>query len=120
MKRRRRHGTEDYQEQCLFCFSTADEHEETYTQSQDSGDEQKRCVRTADEHAQDSEVEPKRYVGTADEHERAWGQESEVDHERCLVCLSTAEVSKLRDMSKQLQDQSPTTTTNAQQRWLSG
>ena len=75
----------------------ADEH------AQDSEVEQKQCVCTADEQ--------KRCVGTADEHERAWGQESEGDHERCLVCLSTAEVSKLRDISEQLQDQSPTTTT---------
>ena len=55
----------------VVTWSRRFEHKETYTDSQDSEDEQKQCVSTADEHAQDSEVEQKRYIGTADEHERS-------------------------------------------------
>ena len=31
-------------------------------------------------------------------------QETEDDHQRCLVCLSTAEIQKIRNISKQFQD----------------
>ena len=63
------------------------EHKETYKHLQDSEDEQKRCLSTADQHEAKA-IAP------------ASLRDSEDDHERCLSCLSTAEVSKLRDISK--------------------
>ena len=46
-----------------------------------------------------------------DEQAPAFLLESEAYHERLLACLSTAEIRRIKDMSKQLQDQSSTTTT---------
>ena len=46
-----------------------------------------------------------------DEQAPAFLWESEAYHQRLVACLSTVEISKFRDMSEQLQDQSPMTTT---------
>ena len=110
-------------------------HVEICTHSQDSEDEQKRCVSTADEHKPVSEVELERphemmiddddddhfEQAPADQalalslaHVGMGGhtclQDTEDDCERCLVCLSSAEVHRLKNISKL--DQSSTTTTN--------
>ena len=91
------------------------EQNNTYKRSQDTEDEQKRCLSTADEHEQTHIVSIGATVtasaaaqASALGHDSSSGQtclqDTEDDHERCLVCLSTAEVHKLKNISKQLQD----------------
>jgi hypothetical protein len=82
-------GTEDDGEQCLFCLSTA--HGQEWNRglsSSESEDGSEDDEMTMDDHD--------------DEQSPAFSWDSEAYHERLLACLSTAEISRIKDMSKQL------------------
>ena len=83
-------GTEDDGEQCLFCLSTADGQERnrelSSSESADGSEDDEMTIDDVDDHD--------------DEQAPAFLWESDVYHERLLACLGTAEISKIKNMSK--------------------
>ena len=94
-------GSVEDREQCLFCLSTADGQETNMelssSESVAGSEDDEMTIDDVDDHD--------------DEQAPAFLWESEAYHERLVTCLSTAEICRIKDMSKQLQDQSSTTTT---------
>jgi hypothetical protein len=94
-------GSVDDGEQCLFCLSTADGQDQNLelssSESVDGSEDDVMTIDDVDDHD--------------DEQAPAFLWESEAYHERLLACLGTAEISRIKDMSKPLQDQHQSSTT---------